>query len=343
MKFTIAIPVRNGEKYLKQAIESAVSQIRMPDEILIVDDASTDSTAEIAKSADWGRLVRYVYNDRPTGYADAFNRVFEYASGDYVTLLAYDDLLDTNFLLYVERAFNAYKEARHCFVGYHYITDTGAITSSSPWPHTTDPVLYSGRDYSHRYLEGVRDKRHINRCLGFVTQRKLFLEQCRFRKEAGLITDDDFFVRIGAFTDVVGISAPLTSVRVHSDSETGRLHSLVEKLATDYLFQVRWYSNNVSHIDEYHVRIIYSLAVHFISDLLYYGLKAKNIAQFEKALNYKREMKLLVPGYFDDQIKGWRRVLWQLVGNKISLHANMFVHMISFLASTKNNFKRILK
>jgi len=343
MKFTIAIPVRNGEKYLKQAIESAVSQIRMPDEILIVDDASTDSTAEIARADEWGRLVRYVYNEKPTGYADAFNRVFEYASSDYVTLLSYDDLLDSRFLLYVERAFNAYKEARHCFVGYHYITDTGAVSSSSPWPHTTEPVLYSGRDYSHHYLEGVRDNRHINRCLGFVTERKLFIEQCRFRKEAGLITDDDFFVRLGAFTNVVGISEPLSSVRLHSASETSRLDSLVEKLATDYLFQVRWYSTNVSHIDEYHVRIIYSLAVRFISELLFNGLKIKDTVQVEKASRYKMEMELLLPGYFDASLTGWRRVLWHLVEKDNSLHANMFVHMISFLVSSKNTFKKVLK
>jgi glycosyltransferase involved in cell wall biosynthesis len=69
MKFTIAIPVRNGEKYLKQAIESTVSQNRIPDEILIVDYASTVVTSSIAKS--YGNKITSRFFNKPTRLLDA--------------------------------------------------------------------------------------------------------------------------------------------------------------------------------------------------------------------------------------------------------------------------------
>lgn len=49
---------------------------------------------------------------------------------------------------------------------------------------------------------------------------------CQYREEAGHIADDDFFYRVGQYTDVVGILSPLASYRLHSKSETGHLKNM---------------------------------------------------------------------------------------------------------------------
>lgn len=314
MRFTIGIPVRNGERFLSEAIASALSQVRPADEILVVDDASTDDSSRIARSPEWGGRIRYIYNDRPTGFVDAFNRIARLAQSDYVVILSCDDLLDEKFLFYVEQALKKYPSVRHCYTGYCYIDETGMRQGVSPEPHTTEPVLYSGITYAHRYLQGVLSGRHINRCLGIAIERNLLMNKCPFRKEAGLIADDDLFVRIGAFTDVVGVSQPLVSVRSHSSSVTGRIGSLSLRLAEDYLFQVRSTEDH-AHLDPHDIQIYHALAAKFINALFLDGLRTGNEEWIVRAIALRICFEKEIPGYMQKTLPYRSKILWNLVQN----------------------------
>ena len=57
------IPVFNGARYLREAVESILGQTYQPREIIIVDDGSTDNTADVVKN--YGDQVRYVW--QPNG------------------------------------------------------------------------------------------------------------------------------------------------------------------------------------------------------------------------------------------------------------------------------------
>lgn len=194
-KFSIVIPAYNGEKFLKQAIESALSQTRLADEVIVVDDASSDGTAEIAKS--YNEKIKYYFNDKSTGFVDAWNRAISKATSDYVTILHQDDLLHPEYIERIEQALLQYSNIGHFFTACNYIDDSGLIIKEPPGPHSLVPVLYSGRDYSHHYLMGVVSNNHIHRCPGVTTSRALLLNKCSYRKEAGLIADDDFFTELG--------------------------------------------------------------------------------------------------------------------------------------------------
>ena len=54
---SVIIPVYNAERYLGEAIESVLAQHLLPDEILVVDDGSTDGSAAVAQSFP---MVRYL-------------------------------------------------------------------------------------------------------------------------------------------------------------------------------------------------------------------------------------------------------------------------------------------
>ena len=83
------IPVFNGERYLPEAVESALSQTCPPFEIIIADDGSTDGTAEIA--ARYGARVRYVKQEN-SGAAAARNLGLRAARGEFIAFLDADDL-----------------------------------------------------------------------------------------------------------------------------------------------------------------------------------------------------------------------------------------------------------
>jgi glycosyltransferase involved in cell wall biosynthesis len=82
------IPVFNGERYLPQAVESALAQTNCRVEVIVVDDGSTDGTQRVVPRCN---SVKYVYQLN-AGPAAARNNGVRHASGEFVALLDADDL-----------------------------------------------------------------------------------------------------------------------------------------------------------------------------------------------------------------------------------------------------------
>ena len=86
---SIIVPVYNGKKYLSEAIDSILSQTYHPTEIIIVDDGSTDGSAEIAQR--FSSTVKYCYQTN-AGTGAARNRGVELAQGSFFAFLDADDI-----------------------------------------------------------------------------------------------------------------------------------------------------------------------------------------------------------------------------------------------------------
>jgi glycosyltransferase involved in cell wall biosynthesis len=86
---TVVIPVHNGERFLAEAIESALGQTHRPVEVIVVDDGSTDGSAAVAESYPEVRLIR-AENGGPGA---ARNLGVAAARGDAVANLDADDLM----------------------------------------------------------------------------------------------------------------------------------------------------------------------------------------------------------------------------------------------------------
>jgi glycosyltransferase involved in cell wall biosynthesis len=83
------VPVFNGERYLKEALDSILVQTYRPLEIIVIDDGSTDGTAAVVTS--YGAQVRYVSQPN-AGPAAARNLGLREARGEFVAFLDADDL-----------------------------------------------------------------------------------------------------------------------------------------------------------------------------------------------------------------------------------------------------------
>lgn len=83
------MPVYNRERYLAEAIESWLAQSYRPLEIVVVDDGSTDGSADVARR--YGPTVRYEFQPHG-GIASARNRTLALARGEYLAFLDSDDL-----------------------------------------------------------------------------------------------------------------------------------------------------------------------------------------------------------------------------------------------------------
>ena len=85
---SVVIPAYNLEGYISRAIESVLAQTRPADEIIVVDDGSTDSTGEIVKK--YGSAVRYIYQEN-AGASAARNTGIKTAKNEWIAFLDGDD------------------------------------------------------------------------------------------------------------------------------------------------------------------------------------------------------------------------------------------------------------
>ena len=87
---SIIIPVYNGERYLREAIDSVLNQIYKNIEVIIVNDGSKDKSEEIIKSYKDSR-IRY-FRKENGGVASALNLGIQKMEGDYFSWLSHDDV-----------------------------------------------------------------------------------------------------------------------------------------------------------------------------------------------------------------------------------------------------------
>ncbi len=98
-RLSIGLPVYNGEKFIKEAIDSLLAQTFEDFELIISDNASTDKTEEICRAyTEQDQRISYYRNDTNIGCARNLNRVFELSSGEYFKWAAHDDLHAPDFI-----------------------------------------------------------------------------------------------------------------------------------------------------------------------------------------------------------------------------------------------------
>lgn len=95
---SIGMPVYNGARYIRQALDSLLAQDYENFELIISDNASTDRTQEIClEYAARDKRIRYYRNQTNMGLWNA-NRVFELSSGEYFMWAAHDDYWDPRYV-----------------------------------------------------------------------------------------------------------------------------------------------------------------------------------------------------------------------------------------------------
>ncbi len=94
----VALATYNGEAFLHQQLESILAQSRLPEEIVVSDDHSTDKTREIVRTTleapcrDAGISLRIIAHDHPSGAAANFANALAHSTTDLVALCDQDDV-----------------------------------------------------------------------------------------------------------------------------------------------------------------------------------------------------------------------------------------------------------
>lgn len=96
---SIGMPVYNGEKYIKEALDSLLTQTFTNFELIISDNSSTDNTQEICQMyATKDSRIKYIRQQKNIGVALNFEFVLNMAQAEYFTWAASDDFWSVNWI-----------------------------------------------------------------------------------------------------------------------------------------------------------------------------------------------------------------------------------------------------
>ena len=127
-RVSVGMPVYNGERYIKETIESILGQTFTDFELVISDNASTDRTEEICrKYCSLDRRVRYYRNRENIGGSGNYTRVFELSLAPYFKWAAHDDLCAPTFLGKCVDVLDRNPAVAICYPGSAFIDQHGAV------------------------------------------------------------------------------------------------------------------------------------------------------------------------------------------------------------------------
>lgn len=117
MKIAAAIPTRNRPEDLGKAVASVRTQVRPPDELIIVDQSPSNESRELIASMmadDISSCLIYIHDPKISGLVDAKRVAAERSSGDIVCFLEDDVIMEPDYLLQIEQGFAEHAEMLGC-------------------------------------------------------------------------------------------------------------------------------------------------------------------------------------------------------------------------------------
>jgi hypothetical protein len=142
---SVVIPCYNYGRYLRGAVESALSQEAVDVQVVIVNDRSPDDTAEVAdRLAASDHRVEVIHNKENLGHVRTFNRGLEHVDGDFLVRLDADDLLTPGCLAGAVELFDCSPS-----IGLVYGHPYHFETTEPPTPRITDVswTIWSGPEW----------------------------------------------------------------------------------------------------------------------------------------------------------------------------------------------------
>jgi len=203
---TVIIAVRNGERFLADALRSVERQTAPPCEILVIDGHSTDDTTRIANSLPGVA----VHEQDGSGIPNAYNCGIRLARGALIAFLSHDDMWTPDKLAVQTNYLRDHPEAMYCIARAKFFLDPGCSV-----PPSFRPALLEG-DHVARIMETL------------VARREMFDIVGGFDEALRVAEDVDWYARVAdAGYPVNVVEKVLLHKRVHgvNSSLTAATHN----------------------------------------------------------------------------------------------------------------------
>lgn len=190
---SVVVPVFNGERYLRESLDSILAQTYTNLEILVLDDASTDRTPEIA--AMYGDRIRYILQPENRGIYGNVNDGIRRARGEFVAFYHSDDIYESTIVEREVEFLERYPEAGAVFCADIFIDPEGREEGRLCLP----PEVRGGRplDYSVILNALLKYRNHFLMCPSSMVRASVYREIGVYRQDLFRNTADlDMWLRI---------------------------------------------------------------------------------------------------------------------------------------------------
>jgi glycosyltransferase involved in cell wall biosynthesis len=181
-RISVCIATYNGEKFLKQQLESILDQLSSNDEVVISDDNSTDGTRAVIENMSDSR-IKLLFNDKK-GYVSNFENALRYATGDVIFLSDQDDIWCSNK---VELSLKELEEFDLIVSDCKIINDQNEVVANS---------YYEIRKIKEGHIGNIVTFSYLGCCLAF--RSNILKKAMPFPSNEKLCTHDNWLFLIGA-------------------------------------------------------------------------------------------------------------------------------------------------
>jgi len=216
-KVSVNICCYNSKRFIKETIESVLTQTFNDFEVIIINDGSIDSTEEIIKKFGDPR-IRYFYQEN-RGLSTSRNKAISLAKGEYIALLDHDDLWEPEKLkLQVE-----------------FLDKNPAVGIISSDGHTISENNKILKRFSkiNRFYRGKIVNQLIEKywivCSTVMMRKELLNETNWFRSDFKIAEEYDLFLRLALNTEFDYINKPLIKYRFHAGNTSKNEEKLYQE------------------------------------------------------------------------------------------------------------------
>jgi glycosyltransferase involved in cell wall biosynthesis len=198
---SIAMPVYNAEKYIRQAIDSVLGQTYPHFELIMVNDGSSDKSKEIILSYKDIR-IRYFENELNLGIAKTRNKCIQHAGGKYIAVLDNDDIAMASRLEKQVEFLESNMDYALCGSFYDVIDGNGNIVNKIKLP-VTDKEIKTYLLFENCF------------CNSSVMIRSTLLKERPYIESYDMIEDYYFLYSISKSKKLSNLPVFVTQYRVH--------------------------------------------------------------------------------------------------------------------------------
>lgn len=186
MLLSIIVPAYNVEKYIYRCIESLLNQKSNDYEVVVVNDGSTDKTAEIIEKNFKDKII-YIAKEKNTGLSDTRNVGMKAANGEYVIFVDGDDYVTKTCVCEVKEKIQGNREVDVIYLG-HFEEKNGQQKKIKGFESDCNKV-WTAEDF----LKSELGKRNFPVPACFAVYRRKFLTENSLRFKTGIFHEDELW------------------------------------------------------------------------------------------------------------------------------------------------------
>ncbi|MBI5403124.1 MAG: glycosyltransferase [Ignavibacteriae bacterium] len=302
---SIIMPVKDAEAYIKDSVESILSQKYGGFELLIIDDGSGDRTAEISESYKDERIK--LYRRENLGLIEQLNFGLSESRGEYIARMDADDIAYPEKLLQQIDFLEKNKDIHLVGTNFEFINETGKTLMQKKLPEFHDDI-----EFMMPFIDSVLHS-------SILTYKKVLVDSGGYDRNYSSVEDDELFLRLLTF-----------GYKMHNIQKTLYKYRLIERPFEHYENQnVNFYRCGIKYLEnsckekngEYYLRLglleyyrgsIKSARINLLKCLKFKGIKKRMLFRYlpvtflgSSIVNYLKKKKITskINSFFNNKFK----------------------------------------